>query len=48
MAKKTNKKEVSRSSISGRFVTKDYALRHPKTTEIEHVDKPKRRKTKKR
>lgn len=31
------KKQVDRSSISGRFVTHDHARRHPRTTETERV-----------
>jgi hypothetical protein len=30
-------KPVSRSSITGRFVTDAYADKHPRTTEHEHV-----------
>ena len=32
-----NKRTVTRSAITGRFVTKDYALRHPKTTTTEKI-----------
>jgi hypothetical protein len=39
MAKKTNKGKA-RSAITGRYVTKNYAKRHPKTTVVER-DKPK-------
>ena len=31
------KKKVSRSSVSGRFVKRDYAKRNPKTTENEEL-----------
>lgn len=34
-----NKKIVYRSSETGRFVTENYAKKHPKTTEKEHVKK---------
>lgn len=29
--------KIARSSISGRFVTKTYARRHTKTTEVQRV-----------
>ena len=32
---------IGRNSGTGRFVTKDYAKKHPKTTEIEHYPKKK-------
>jgi hypothetical protein len=32
-----SKKEVNRSSVSGRFVTERYADTHPRTTETQHV-----------
>jgi len=28
--------EINRSAESGRFVTEEYAKKHPKTTETEH------------
>jgi len=31
--------KVARSSVSGRFVKKSYAKRHPKTTELQRVKK---------
>jgi len=37
----TTRKEVNRSSVSGRFVTETYAKQHPRTTETEHVYVPK-------
>lgn len=37
MAEKGTRKTVHRSSEHGRFVTKKYADRHPKTTERERV-----------
>ena len=37
MAKTIPTKIVDRSSITGRFVTKQYAENHPLTTEREHV-----------
>jgi hypothetical protein len=36
----TTKKEVYRSSVTGKFVTETYADKHPKTTEKEHVYVP--------
>jgi len=33
------KKTVARSSITGKFVTKKYAKSHPKTTEVERVNR---------
>jgi hypothetical protein len=35
--KNDNKVDVNRSSESGRFVTEDYAKKHPKTTEHEKI-----------
>jgi hypothetical protein len=32
---------TARDSGSGEFVTKDYAKKHPKTTEVEHNKKDK-------
>lgn len=41
-SKKTSPKvKVGRDSGSGRFVTQDYAKKHPKTTEIESYPKKK-------
>ncbi len=41
-AKNTHK--INRSSITGRFVTNNYAKRNPKTTETENVrNTPKKR-----
>jgi len=31
------KKKIARSAVSGRFVKKSYAKKHPHTTEIERV-----------
>ena len=39
MAKKTSTR--SRSAVNGRYVTKEYAKKHPKTTVNEAVKKPK-------
>jgi hypothetical protein len=39
MAKKRNVITVARSAITGRFVTKATAVRHPRTTEVEHYKK---------
>jgi hypothetical protein len=33
----TPKKDIYRSSVTGRFVTPDYAKKHPRTTEHQHV-----------
>ena len=33
---KTIIKETPRSAVNGRYVTKEYAAKHPKTTVIEH------------
>lgn len=33
-----------RDSESGQFVTKEYADKHPKTTEKQHLDKPNKKK----
>lgn len=35
-------KKVNRSAITGKFVTKSYTVRHPKTTVTETVKKGKR------
>ena len=42
MAKKTVKKKY-RSAITGRYVTKDYAKKHPKTT-VGEIDKKRKKK----
>ena len=39
MATKTKTTTVHRSSVNGRFVTKQYTKTHPKTTEAERVKK---------
>ncbi len=46
VAKKEEKKTVYRDSGDGQFVTKDYAKKHPKTTESDRVPvtPPKRKK----
>lgn len=44
MATKSTKAVRHRSSITGHFVTKATADRHPKTTETERVSKPKPKK----
>jgi len=38
--------QVGRSSVTGRFVTVDYAKKHPKTTEVEKIQKPQPQKKK--
>jgi len=43
MAKKTGGGKVGRSSVTGKFVTVNYAKKHPKTTEVERVKRPKRK-----
>lgn len=44
MANSKDKKVIFRDSGTGQFVTKEYADKHKKTTEREHVDigKPKK------
>ena len=37
MGKTIPTKPVDRSAVTGRFVTPEYAIRHPRTTEHEHV-----------
>jgi len=37
MAKTIPTKPVDRSAVTGRFVTPEYAIRHPRTTEHERV-----------
>lgn len=37
---KQQTKEVNRSSVTGRFVTEQYANRHKSTTETQHVKVP--------
>jgi hypothetical protein len=32
-----NKKEINRSSVTGRFVTPEYVKKHPRITETQHV-----------
>lgn len=34
----------ARSAVTGHYVTKDYARKHPSTTVVEHDDKPRRKK----
>lgn len=43
MTKKENETKVVhyRDSETGQFVTKEYADKHPKTTEKQHLPKPK-------
>ena len=36
---KKNPPKVARSSKTGEFVTKDYAKKHPSTTEVQKVKK---------
>jgi len=38
------KRKVARSAVSGRFIKKSYAKKHPRTTEIEKMQRGKRRK----
>jgi hypothetical protein len=40
MAKKSGSGKVGRSSVTGRFVTVNYAKKHSKTTEVERIKKP--------
>ena len=37
--KKTITVELNRDSVNGRFVTAEYAKKHPKTTQTEHRKK---------
>jgi hypothetical protein len=37
MAKTIPTKPIDRSAVTGRFVTPEYAVRHPRTTEHERV-----------
>lgn len=39
--KKTTTVKINRSSISGKFVTAEYAAKHPKTTQTEQTKKKK-------
>jgi hypothetical protein len=39
-----SKRRVSRSAKTGRFVTPEYAKKHPATTENEHVRVPTKKK----
>lgn len=43
MAKSKGGAKVGRSSITGRFVTVNYAKKHPRTTEIERIKSPKKK-----
>ena len=40
MSKQSDKKTVYRDSVSGQFVKKEYAVKHPSTTERERVHVP--------
>jgi hypothetical protein len=44
MAKKPGARKIYRSAITGRFVRKEYADKHPKTTVQETVKMPKKKK----
>lgn len=43
MPKKSGGGKVGRSSVTGKFVTVDYAKKHPKTTEVEKIKPPKKK-----
>jgi len=43
MGNKSTVRKVYRSAITGRYVSKKYALRHPNTTVEESVRVPRRR-----
>jgi hypothetical protein len=43
MAKKTGRGKVGRSSITGKFVSVNYAKKHPRTTEVERIKRPKKK-----
>lgn len=47
MANSKNKKVIFRDSETGQFVRKEYADKHKKTTEREHIDIGKSKKEKK-
>lgn len=44
MSKKKTTRKIHRSAITGRFVPKDYAKKHPKTTVTETVPVPRKKK----
>ena len=43
MSKKGSKRKIHRDAVTGRFVTEDYAKKHPGTTVTETVKRPKRK-----
>jgi hypothetical protein len=43
MAKKDKPRTLYRSAVTGKFVTEDYARKHPRTTAKETVKVPPRR-----
>jgi hypothetical protein len=43
MKKKGDVRKISRDAGTGRFVKKEYAEKHPKTTVTETVEKPKKK-----
>ena len=44
MSKEVSKRKIHRDAGTGRFVTEDYAKKHPKRTVTETVKRPKRKK----
>jgi len=46
MVKRSKKRKIYRDAETGRFVSKDYVKKHPKTTVTETVNPPKKRKKK--
>ena len=42
MAKKSQTVKVARSAENGRFVTLEYAKRHPRTSVIESIKRPRK------
>lgn len=44
MARKRKTRKIHRSAVTGKFVTKKYVKRHPKTTVTETVKAPRRKK----
>ena len=44
MARKGKTRKIHRSAVTGKFVTKQHARRHPRTTVEETVKVPRRRK----
>ena len=43
MGKKRGTRKIHRSAVDGRFVTENYANKHPRTTVTETVKQPKKK-----